>query len=165
MSSPTSNNVEEDAWLMKIELKREEPKEAFKGDKSKEATGDQPPVVEQALPAEEEEDILKPYYDHLTPTEIEAFRIIKMVLVQNKYLTHENILLQEHIIALRSIICRLANLLIMKDKIATTSLSPPPSSSPKKLSIGYGHSPWLVPSLGEVPRYRIAITFYHRYLS
>jgi hypothetical protein len=24
---------------------------------------------------------------------------------------------------------------------------------------GYVHSPWLVPSLGEVPRYRITITF------
>ena len=58
-------------------------------------------MVEQALPTEEEEeDILKPYYDHLTPTEIEAFRIIEMVRVQNRYLTRENILLQEHIIAL-----------------------------------------------------------------
>ena len=90
-------------------------------------------MVEQAWPAEdEEEDILKPYYDHLTPTEIEAFRIIEMVHVQNKYLTHENILLQEHIIALWSIIRRLENLLIMKEKIATTSSPPPPSSSPKE---------------------------------
>ena len=48
MSSSSSNNVEEDAWLMKIELKREEPIEAVKGDKSKEATGDQAPMVEQA---------------------------------------------------------------------------------------------------------------------
>ena len=39
MSSSSSNNVEEDAWLMMIELKREEPVEAAKGDKSKEATG------------------------------------------------------------------------------------------------------------------------------
>ena len=53
MSSSSSNNMEEDAWLMKIELKREEPVEAIKGDKSKEATGDQAPVVEQAWPAEE----------------------------------------------------------------------------------------------------------------
>ena len=118
---------------MKIELKREEPVEAVKGDKGKEATGDQVPVVEQAWPAEEEEeDILKPYYDHLTPTEIEAFRIIKTVCVQNNYLTRENILLQEHIIALQSVIRRLENLLIMKDKIATTSSPPPPSSSPKE---------------------------------
>ena len=31
------NNMEEDAWLMKIELKREEPTDAVKGDKGKEA--------------------------------------------------------------------------------------------------------------------------------
>ena len=79
---------------MKIELKREEHKEVFKGYKSKEAHGDQA-LVEQAFPAEEEEeDILKPYYVHLTPTKIEAFRIIETVRVQNKYLTRENILLQ-----------------------------------------------------------------------
>ena len=74
MSSSSSNNVEEDAWLMKIKLKREETVEAVKGDKSKETTGDQAPVVEQAWPAEEEEeDILKLYYAHLTPFEIESF--------------------------------------------------------------------------------------------
>ena len=57
--------------MMKIELKREEPAEAVKGDESKEATIGQPPVFEQALPTEEEEeDILKPYYAHLTPTKI-----------------------------------------------------------------------------------------------
>ena len=90
-------------------------------------------MVEQAWPAEdEEEDILKPYYDHLTPTEIEAFQIIEPVCVQNKYLTRENILFQEHIVALRSVIRRLENLLIMKEKIATTSSPPPPSSSPKE---------------------------------
>ena len=37
MSSSSSNNMEEDAWLMKIELKREEPTDAVKGDKGKEA--------------------------------------------------------------------------------------------------------------------------------
>ena len=86
-------------------------------------------MVEQAWPAEEEEeDILKPYYAHLTPTEIETFRIIETVRVQNKYLTHENILHQEHIIHLRGFIRRLENLLILKDRIA----SPPPSSSSPK---------------------------------
>ena len=44
-------------------------------------------------------------------TEIEAFRIIETVHVQNKYLTRENILLQEHITVLRSVIHRLENLL------------------------------------------------------
>ena len=78
MYSSSSDNVEEDAWLMKIELKREEPVEAVKGDESKEATVDQPPVFEQALSAEEEEeDIIKPYYDHLTPIDIEAFLPLK----------------------------------------------------------------------------------------
>ena len=82
---------------MKIKLKREQAKEAVKGDKSKEAIGDQTSVVELAWPAEEEEeDILKPYYAYLTPTEIEAFRIIETVRVQNKYLTCENNLHQEH---------------------------------------------------------------------
>ena len=75
---------------MKIELKREDPIGAAKEDKTKEATGNQVRVIEQALPVdEEEEDILKPYYAHLTPAEIEAFRIIETVRVQNKYLTRE----------------------------------------------------------------------------
>ena len=118
MSSSSSNNVEEDAWLMKIELKREDSVGAAKEDKSKEATGDQVPMVEQALLAdEEEEDILKPYYAHLTPTGIAAFRIIEMVRIQNKYLTRENILHLEHITHLQSIIRRLENLLILKDRI------------------------------------------------
>ena len=115
---------------MKIKLKREEPVEAVKGDESKEATIDQPPMAEQALPAEEEEeDILKSYYAHLTPTEIEAFLIIETVRVQNKYLTRENFPHQDHIIHLRSVIRGLENLLILKDRIAS---SPPPSSSPRK---------------------------------
>ena len=134
MSSCSSNNMEEDAWLMKIETKREESTDAVKGGKGKEATINPSPVIAQALPAEEEEeeDILKPYYDYLTPTEIEAFRIIETVRVQNKYLTRENILHQEHIIFLQSVIHRLDNLLIMKDNIASTSSPPPPSSSPKE---------------------------------
>ena len=130
MFSCYSNNMEEDAWLMKIETKREEPTNIVKGDKGKEATIDPPPVAAQALLAEEEEeDILKPYLTHLTPTEIEAFRVIEIVRIQNKYLTRENILHQEHIIHLRSVILRLENLLILKDRIAS---SPPPSSSPPK---------------------------------
>ena len=91
---------------MKMELKREEPKEALKGDKSKEAVGVQAPAVEKALPAEEEEDILLPYYEHLTPTAIEAFRMLEKTHVQNKYLTRENILLEKHIVHLRSVIRR-----------------------------------------------------------
>ena len=125
--------MEEDAWLMKIEMKRAEPMDAVKGDKGKEATVDPSPVAAQALLAEEEEeDILKPYLTHLThltPAEIEAFRVIEIVRIQNKYLTRENILHQEHITYLRSVIRRLENFLILKDRIAS---SLPPSSSPPK---------------------------------
>ena len=119
---------------MKIELKSEELEETFKEDKSKEVVGDQTPAVEPALPVEKEEDVLQPYYEYLTPTEIEAFRIIGMVRVQNKYLTHENILLQEHIITHQSVIRRLQYLLSLeeKDESSTTSSPPPSSSSPKE---------------------------------
>ena len=104
--------------------------DAIKGDKGKEATVDPSPMATQAVLAkEEEEDILKPYLTHLTPAEIEAFHVIEIVRIQNKYLTRENILHQEHIIHLRSVILRLENLLILKDRIAS---SPPPSSSPPK---------------------------------
>ena len=90
MSSCSSNNMEEDAWLMKIKTKREEPTYAVKGDKGKEATVDPSPVAAQALLAEEEEeDILKPYLTHLTPADIEAFHVIEIVRIQNKYLTRE----------------------------------------------------------------------------
>ena len=123
MSSPSTNNVGDDAWLMKIEMKREELGEINEGDKIKKAAEDQ-------VPAAEEEDILQPYYNHLTPTEIEALKIIEIVLVQNKYLTHENILLQEHIIAPQSIIRRLEYLL--RSKCGTTSPTTPSSPPPKK---------------------------------
>ena len=58
MSSPSSNNTGDDAWIMKIEMKGEELGEINKGDKIKKAAEDQVPV------AEEEEDILQPYYNH-----------------------------------------------------------------------------------------------------
>ena len=74
MSSPSSNNEGDDAWLMKIELKREEPGEINKDDRIKKATEDQ-------APAAEEEDILQLHYNLLTPTEIEAFKIIEIVRV------------------------------------------------------------------------------------
>ena len=54
MSSPSSNNEGNDACLMKIELKREEPGEINKDDRIKKATEDQ-------APAAEEEDILQPH--------------------------------------------------------------------------------------------------------
>ena len=35
------------------------------------------------------EDILQPDHNLLTPTEIEAFEMIELARIQNKYLTHE----------------------------------------------------------------------------
>ena len=60
MSSPSSSNHEgNDAWLMKIELKREEPMEINKDEGIKKATED------QALATE---DILQLDHNLLTPT-------------------------------------------------------------------------------------------------
>ena len=39
-----------------------------------------------------------------------------------------------------------------------TSSTTPTSPAPRAKSHGYGHSPWQLPSLGEVPRHRITIT-------
>ena len=60
MSSPSSNNEGNDAWLMKIELKREEPGEINKDDGIKKAMGNQVPAVE-------DEDILQPHHNLLYP--------------------------------------------------------------------------------------------------
>ena len=64
MSSPSSNNGDKDAWLMKIELKREEPMEINKDEGIKKAMENQAPATE---------DILQLDHNLLTPTEIEAF--------------------------------------------------------------------------------------------
>ena len=121
MSSPSSNNGGNDAWLMKIELKREEPGEINKDDGIKKAMEDQ-------VPAAEDEDILQPHHNLLTPTEIEAFKMIELARIQNKYLTRENILLKEHITALKGIIRKLEDLL----RSMCDYPSSPPSSSPAK---------------------------------
>ena len=102
MPSPSSNNGDNDAWLMKIELKREEPVEINKDEGIKKATEDQVPAAE---------DILQLDHNLLTPTEIEAFKMIELARIQNKYLTRENILLKEHIVALKGIIRKLEDLL------------------------------------------------------
>ena len=121
MSSPSSNNGDNDAWLMKIELKREEPLEINKDEGIKKATEDQVLTTE---------DILQLDHNLLTPTEIEAFKMIELARIQNKYLTHENILLKEHIIALKGIIRKLEDLLhSMCDYPSSTS---PPSSPTKE---------------------------------
>ena len=121
MSSPSSNNEGDDAWLMKIELKREEPGEINKDDGIKKAMEDQ-------VPTAEDEDILQPHHNLLTPTEIEAFKMIELARIENKYLTRENILLKEHITALKGIIRKLEHLL----RSMCDYPSSPPSSSPAK---------------------------------
>ena len=121
MSFPSSNNVGNDAWLMKIELKREEPGEINKDDGIKKAMEDQAPVAE-------DEDIIQPHYNLLTPTEIEAFKMIELARIQNKYLTRESILLKEHITALKVIIRKLEDLL----RLMCDYPSSPPSCSPAK---------------------------------
>ena len=121
MSSPSSNNEGNDAWLMKIELKREEPMEINKDDGIKKAMGDQVPATEDTLQLD---------HNLLTPTEVEAFKMIELAHIQNKYLTHEDILLKEHIIALKCIIRKLEDLLrSMCDYPSSTT---PPSSPAKK---------------------------------
>ena len=122
MSSPSSSNHEgNDAWLMNIELKREEPMEINKDEGIKKATEDQVPAAE---------DILQLDHNLLTPTEIEAFKMTELARIQNKYLTRENILLKEHIVALKGIIRKLEDLLrSMCDYPSSTT---PPSSPTKK---------------------------------
>ena len=58
--SSSSNNMEEVAWLMKIETKREERTNAIKGGKGKEATVNPSSVIAQALLADEEEEASSP---------------------------------------------------------------------------------------------------------
>ena len=119
MTSPSSKNEDKDAWLLKIELKREEPEEINQDEGIKKAMEDQVPAVA-------EEDILPPHHNIFTPTEIEAFKMIELARIQNKYLTRENILLKEHIVALKG----LEDLLwSMCDYPSPTT---PPSSSPAK---------------------------------
>ena len=119
MSSPSPNNGDNDAWLMKIELKREEPMEINKDEGIKKAMEVQAPVVK-------EEDIPQPLPNLFTPTEIEAFKMIELAHIQNKYLTQENILLKDHIAGLKGIIRKLEELLRSMCDYPPSS-SPPPS--------------------------------------
>ena len=125
MLSPFSTNEGDDAWLMKIDLKREEPGDINKDDRIKNAMEDQ-------APAAEEEDILQPHHNLLTPTEIEAFKMIELPQIQNKYLTSENILLKEHIAALKDIIRKLEDLLRLMYDDPASLLSNPSLPPPKK---------------------------------
>ena len=119
MTSPASNNEDKDAWLLKIELKREEPEEINRDERIKKAMEVQAPVVK-------EEDIPQPLPNLFTPTEIEVFKMIELARIQNKYLTQENILLKDHIDGLKGIIRKLDELLRSMCDYSTSS-SPPPS--------------------------------------
>ena len=70
MTSPSSSNEDKDAWLLKIELKREELEEVNKDEGIKKA-------VEVQAPGVKEEDIPQPLPNLSTPTEIEAFKMIE----------------------------------------------------------------------------------------
>ena len=122
MTAPSSNNEDKDAWLLKIELKREELEEINNDEGIKKAMEDQAPTVE-------EENIPQPLPNFFTPTEIEAFKMIELARMENKYLTRENILLKEHIIALKGIIRKLEELL---RSMCDYPSSPTPSSPTKK---------------------------------
>ena len=89
---------------MKIELIREETEEINKDEGIKKAMEVQASVVK-------EEDIPRPLPNLFTPIEIEAFKMIELARIQNKYLTRENILLKDHITVLKGIICKLEELL------------------------------------------------------
>ena len=123
MISPSSNNEDKDAWLLKIELKREEPEEINKDEGIKKA-------MEFQAPAVKEEDILQPLPNLFTPIEIEAFKMIELACIQNKYLTQENILLKDHIAGLKGIIRNLEELL--RSMCDYPPSSSPPPSPPKK---------------------------------
>ena len=123
MALPSFNNEDKDAWLLKIELKREEPEEINKDEGIKKAMEVQAPVVK-------EEDIPQPLPNLFTPIEIEAFKMIELARIQNKYLTQENILLKDHIAGLKGIIRKLEELL--RSMCDYPPSSSPPPSPPRK---------------------------------
>ena len=84
-------------------------------------------AMEDQAPATE--DTVQPDHNLLTPTEIEAFKMTELARIQNKYLTCENILLKEHITALKGIIRKLEDLL----RSMCDYPSSPPSPSPAKV--------------------------------
>ena len=122
MASPSAPK-DKDAWLLKIELKREELEEINKEERIKKAMEVQALVVK-------EEDIPQHLPNLFTPTEIKAFKMIELAHIQNKYLTQENILLRDHIAGLKGIIRKLEELL--RSMCDYPPSSSPPPSPPKK---------------------------------
>ena len=80
MTSPSSNNDGKDAWLLKIELKREGPEEINRDEGSKKVMEDQAPVAK-------EEDIPQPLPNLFTLTKLRWRKMIELARIQNKYLT------------------------------------------------------------------------------
>ena len=78
MSSPSSNNGDIDAWLMKIDLKREGPEEIHKEKKIK-------MEVEDPAPTAGQEDTSKSLPNLFTSTELEAFRMLENSDPQQAY--------------------------------------------------------------------------------
>ena len=74
MTSPSFNNEDKDAWLLKIELKREEPEDINKDEGIKKA-------MEVQAPAVKEEGIPQPLPNLFTPTEIEALKMIELARI------------------------------------------------------------------------------------
>ena len=68
MTSPSSNNEDKDAWLLKIELKREVPEEIKK-------------AIEAQAPVVKKEDTPQPLPNLFAPTEIEAFKMIELARI------------------------------------------------------------------------------------
>ena len=122
MTPPSFNNEDKDAWLLKIELIREEPEEINKNEGIKKAIEDQAQAVE-------EENIPQPLPNLFTPTEIEGFKMIELARIQNKYLTQENILFDAHIMALKGIIRKLE--VLLRSMCDYPPSSSPPSSPPR----------------------------------
>ena len=83
--------------------------------------------MEVQAPVVKEEDIPQPLPNLFTPKEIEAFKMIELARIQNKYLTQENILLKDHIAGLKGIIRKLEELLrSMCDYPSSSSPTPSP---------------------------------------
>ena len=125
MSSPSSNNEGNDAWLMKIDLRREGPEEIHKEKRIK-------TEVEDPAPAAGEEDTSKSLPNLFTSTELEAFRMLELTQIRNKHLTSENLLLKDYIAALKGIIRKLEDLLRSIYEDPPSLLATPSSPPPKK---------------------------------
>ena len=122
MTSPSSNNEDKNAWLLKIELKREGSEEINRDEGIKKTIEDHAPVAK-------EENIPQPLPNLFTPAEIEAFKMIELACIHNKYLTQENILLKDHIAGLKGIIRKLEEL--FRSMCDYPPSSSPPSSPPR----------------------------------